>query len=119
MDRRSCLGSPEQEDHEHDEREANHSEISLNAAALQQRENLAAARDGLTALVKTGVHYVCIKEVVEPRKTENEIGDDLHGAIPDPSIKPIADARPPGVQPENRCAVHFVYIKGMAQDGEN
>ena len=52
---------------------------------------LAAAGDAFAAAVEAGVDDVGVEEVVEPGDAEDEVGDDLDGAVPDEAVEPVGD----------------------------
>jgi hypothetical protein len=42
----------------------------------------------------------------------------LNGAVPDPTIEPVADFGPPGVEADQGCAVECVHVEGVPEDGK-
>src|ERR1700678_393478 len=114
----SRFGPPEQEEDEGDERAADHAEVGLDAAVLELREELAAARDGGAALVEGGVDDVGVEEVVEPGEGEDEIGDKLDEAVEDPAVKPGGGAGGEGVEAEEGGGVEGVDVPGVVEERE-
>src|SRR5215211_1714518 len=58
--------SPDQPDHQHDQRDADHAEIILDPAALQPGHDAAAQRESPAASVKAEVHDIFVAKLARP-----------------------------------------------------
>ncbi len=99
---------PDQEQHQHRQRHADDAQIALHTAVLQPRQSSPPSLRPRQPSSKPRFTTYSSKPV-EPGKPELTQGHQLHRAVPNPVVQPIANPRPPGVEADDRRLVDLVH----------
>src|SRR6185295_5632583 len=79
----------------------------------------AAPTDPSATLIKAEIDHVFVKESIQPGESQKQIRHQLHGAVPDPGVEPVADPGPSRVKPNDARLIKFVDVKFVPQQSED